>query len=78
GGTPEENARRLRRLFQGKENGPLRAAVLLNAAFALRAAEQVEDLREGLTRAEEALEGGAALAVLEDYVAFTQRGAQEP
>ena len=78
GGTPEENAQRLRRLFQGKENGPLRSAVLLNAAFALRAAEQVTDLREGLTRAEEALEGGAALAVLEDYVAFTQRGAQEP
>ncbi len=73
GATPEENARRLRMLFQGGENGPLRAAVLLNAAFALWAAEQVEDLREGLARAEQALTSGAALAVLEDYVAYTQK-----
>lgn len=73
GATPEENARRLRALFQGKENGPLRAAVLLNAAFALRAAEHVEDLREGLARAEQALASGAALEILEAYIAYTHR-----
>ncbi len=78
GTTPEENAQRLRALFQGQENGPLRTAVLLNAAFALRAADQVEDIREGLVRAEQALTGGRALAVLEEYVAYTRRLAQEP
>lgn len=76
GASPEENARRLRALFQGQENGPLRTAVLLNAAFALRAADQVEDLREGLARAEQALTSGAALAVLESYVAYTRSLAQ--
>lgn len=76
GATPEENAQRLRALFQGQENGPLRTAVLLNAAFALRAADQVEDLREGLARAEQALTSGAALAVLESYVAYTRSLAQ--
>jgi anthranilate phosphoribosyltransferase len=57
-------------LFQGKGNGPLRTAVLLNAALALRAAERAEDLREGLVPAEGALDRGA-WAVPEDYVAFT-------
>jgi anthranilate phosphoribosyltransferase len=57
-------------LFQGKGNGPLRTAVLLNAALALRAAERAEDLREGLVPAEGALDRGAR-AVPEDYVAFT-------
>ncbi len=77
GATPEENARRLRALFQGQENGPLRVAILLNAAFALRAADQVEDICEGLARAEQALVSGRALAVLEEYVAYTRRLAQE-
>lgn len=72
GGTPEENAQRLRALLQGRADGPLRTAVALNAAFALLAAERAEDLREALLQAERALQKGAALAVLERYVAYTQ------
>lgn len=72
GGTPEENAQRLRALLQGRADGPLRTAVVLNAAFALLAAERAEDLREALLQAERALQEGAALAVLERYVAYTQ------
>ncbi len=77
GSSPEENARRLYALLRGEANGPLRAAVVLNAAFALLAAERASDLREGMALAEQALSSGAALDVLERYRAFTRTIAAE-
>ncbi len=72
GSSPEENAQRLQALLQGQANGPLRTAVILNAAFALVAAERADDLREGMALAEQALSTGAALDVLERYRAYTR------
>ena len=64
GGTKEENAAITEAVLAG-EQGPRRDVVLLNAAAALLAADAVKSLREGVLRAEESIESGAALRTLE-------------
>jgi anthranilate phosphoribosyltransferase len=59
GGTPAENAAALRALLAG-EASAYRDAVLLNAAAALVIAEKAADLREGVERARESIDSGAA------------------
>ena len=71
GGSAEENARRIRAIFDGSESGGARDAILLNAAGAIAAAGHAEDLREGLAAARETLASGAAAARLEELVAFS-------
>jgi anthranilate phosphoribosyltransferase len=70
GGTPEENAATTRAVLAGARGGK-REAVLLNAAGAIAAAGHADDLAEGLALAREALDSGAALARLEELVAFS-------
>ncbi|MEU8497020.1 anthranilate phosphoribosyltransferase [Streptomyces lavendulae] len=68
------NAEVARRLFAGGERGPVRDAVLLSAGAALAAAEPArgrgvtERLRETVAVAADALDSGAAGAVLERWV----------
>jgi anthranilate phosphoribosyltransferase len=71
GGSPEENAAAIHAVFAGEEGGP-RSAVLLNAAGAIAAAGHAADLREGLERAREALDSGAAAARLDELIAFSR------
>jgi anthranilate phosphoribosyltransferase len=71
GGTPAQNADAIRRLFAG-ETGGKRDAVLLNAAGAIAAGGHAEDLREGLEAARRALDSGAALARLDELIAFSR------
>jgi anthranilate phosphoribosyltransferase len=71
GGTPEENAEAIRRVFAGEQGGR-RDAVLLNAAGAIAAGGHAEDLREGLELARAAVDSGAAAARLDELVAFSQ------
>ena len=66
----------VRRLLAG-ETGPVRDAVLLNAgaALAVHAAQPGtldERLAAGIVRAEQAVDSGAADAVLERWVAATR------
>jgi anthranilate phosphoribosyltransferase len=70
GGTPEDNAATTRAVLAGARGGK-RDAVLLNAAGAIAAAGHADDLAEGLELAREALDSGAALARLEELVAFS-------
>jgi anthranilate phosphoribosyltransferase len=70
GGSPEENAGTIRAIFAGGDGGR-RDAILLNAAGAIAAAGHAEDLREGLARAREALDSGAALERLDALVAYS-------
>lgn len=51
------------------EPGPRRDIVVLNAAAALMAADAVPDLATGVTRAGAAIDGGAALALKERWLA---------
>jgi anthranilate phosphoribosyltransferase len=71
GGTPEQNAAAVRRIFGG-ERGGARDAVLLNAAGAIAAGGHAEDLREGMELAREAIDSGAATARLDELVEFTR------
>jgi anthranilate phosphoribosyltransferase len=59
GGEAEHNARLLKSLLEGERSG-IRTAVLLNAAAALVVVGQAADLREGVKRAAEAIDSGAA------------------
>ena len=71
GGTPEENAQKIRSVFEGA-NGGARSAVLLNAAGAIAASGHARNLKEGLAAATEAIDSGAAGARLEELIAFTR------
>ena len=68
GGDPEHNALALRRLLHG-ERGAYRDAVLLNAAVALTLVG--ETLTSGVARAAEALDSGAADALLDRWIAWS-------
>jgi anthranilate phosphoribosyltransferase len=72
GGDPATNARLLRRVLEG-EAGPCRDVVLANASAALKVAGKAADFREGIERAREALDSGAALEKLRALAAFTQK-----
>ena len=71
GGGPEENARMLRSLFQGKM-GPLRDVVLLNSAGVMVAGDKAGDLKEGIGLAAEAIDSGGALKVVDRFVELSQ------
>jgi anthranilate phosphoribosyltransferase len=68
GGTVTDNVQIVRGILGGEIDGPRRDVVLFNAAAALVAAEQAQDLREGVERAREAIANGNAYARLERMV----------
>lgn len=70
GGSPEENAAVSRRVLAG-EAGPHRDLVVLNAAAAIYVGGLAADLEQGVAKAAEALDSGAADDVLERLVAAT-------
>jgi anthranilate phosphoribosyltransferase len=67
GGTPAENAARLRALLDG-EQGAYRDIVLLNAGAALMVAGRAKDIKDGVARAAQALDSGAAKAKLDALI----------
>jgi len=68
--TPEDSAKVIRRVLDG-EHGPPREIVCLNAGAALVVAGLAEDLSEGLQRAAEAIDNGAARHALRKLVEIT-------
>ncbi|MFF0482249.1 anthranilate phosphoribosyltransferase [Streptomyces sp. NPDC004435] len=80
GSDPAENARAARRLLDGAE-GAVRDAVLLSAAAGLAAASPspaplLDRLADGLRRAAESIDSGAAAGVLERWSALTAKRAE--
>jgi anthranilate phosphoribosyltransferase len=76
GGSPAVNADVFRRVLAG-EPGPVRDAVLLNAAAALaafdvRAGRLHDALAQGMSRAAAAVDDGRAVALLERWVAVSR------
>lgn len=69
GGPPEENAAISRAILSGYDRGPRRDVVLLNAAAALSL--ETGDWAGGLAAAAAAIDDGAALATLENWIAMT-------
>lgn len=72
GGSPEENAEVTRSIFDG-ESGPRRDLVVLNAAAAIYVGGASADLEAGVQRAAEAIDSGAAGAVLDRLIEFSNR-----
>ncbi|MEZ5648283.1 MAG: anthranilate phosphoribosyltransferase [Alphaproteobacteria bacterium] len=72
GGTPEENAIALRTMLGGAK-GAFRDFVLLNAGAALVIAGKAPHIREGASRAAEAIDSGRALTVLDNLIAMTRQ-----
>jgi len=71
GGDPASNAAALRAVLAGQDGGH-RSAVILNAAGGIAAAGHAESLREGIVRAREAIDSGAAAARLDELVEFSR------
>ena len=72
GGSKEENAATMRRLFQG-EQGAVRDMVLLNSAGVLMVGDKAETIRQGVEMSAGIIDSGAALAKLDQMVEVTQR-----
>jgi anthranilate phosphoribosyltransferase len=69
GGNAAYNAAALRRMLDG-ETGAYRDAVLLNVAGALIVAGEVQDWKDGVEEAAEAIDKGLAMALLDCWVGF--------
>ncbi len=69
GGTPQENAAMIRRLFEG-EPGPRRDVVVMNSAAALVVTGMAKSFREAAAQAAQAISSGTALEKLEQLKAF--------
>lgn len=72
GGTAAENAAEARAILSGQQRGPKRDAVALNAGAAFYLAGRVEGVVEGVRLAQQLLDEGAGLAVLERLIQLTQ------
>ena len=71
GGSPEENARHLRRIFEGEQRGAKRDIVLANSGAALYVAGITSSVEEGVEVARNAVDEGRAKEKL-DALAETQ------
>jgi anthranilate phosphoribosyltransferase len=71
GGSPVQNAERIRAVFAGAGGGAYEA-IALNAAGAIAAGGHAEDLREGLDLARKTIASGAAAARLDELVEFSR------
>ncbi len=70
GGTPEENAAATRAVLAG-ESGPRRDIVLLNAGAAIYVGGAAGSLADGVAKAAEAIDSGAARALVDRLVKAT-------
>ena len=69
GGTPEENAQITLDILSGKDQGPRRDLVLLNAAATLSV--ECHDFAAGLDEARQSIDSGKALGTLERWIEKT-------
>jgi anthranilate phosphoribosyltransferase len=75
--TPQQSVALLRGVLAG-QTGPARDVVLLNAGAALYAAGVTPDIAEGVARARQVIDSGAARAKLDELAACTRQLAAEP
>jgi anthranilate phosphoribosyltransferase len=72
GGTREENAATMRKIFQG-EKGPICDVVLLNSGAALVVGDRAATVRRGVEMAAEIVDSGKALRKLEGLIELSQQ-----
>jgi anthranilate phosphoribosyltransferase len=69
--TPQENAEILKRIFQGKERGPKRDIVLLNAGSVCYCGDIASDIHEGIEMAKNAIDEGKAYQKLQEFIEYS-------
>ncbi|MBL8806552.1 MAG: anthranilate phosphoribosyltransferase [Rhodospirillales bacterium] len=74
GGTAQENAAAMHEVLGGK-TGPLRDVVLMNSAALLLVAGAAPDLKAGVAKAAQSIDGGGAKRALDGLVEITNRSA---
>lgn len=67
-GTPQENAEMIRNVFSGRDKGPRRQAVILNAAGALMIGDKAGSFKEGIGYAGEIIDSGLAQCKLDELI----------
>jgi anthranilate phosphoribosyltransferase len=72
GGEPSLNARIFTDILANKATEAQKNMVVLNAAFAIHAVTDVQNLQEAKILAEEAIQSGAALTKLNEFITATQ------
>ena len=73
GGSPEDNARIVKEILQGRKSAK-RDIVCLNAAPAMVAGQKAKTLQEGFRLAQRTIDSGAAAGKLDQLIAYTTRG----
>ncbi len=71
-GTPEQNAGVIRDVFSGRNKGPRRDAVIINAAGALYVGGKAGSLAEGIELAGEIIDSGAAQEKLNQLIMISR------
>ncbi len=72
GGNPEENADITRNVLTGKETGPKRDIVLMNAGMSLYLGKDGISVQDGIRLAEELIDSGKAYDKLQEFIKLTQ------
>lgn len=73
GGTPEENAQITISILNGEEKGNKRNTVLMNAGAALYIAGKAETMKDGVAKAAELIDSGAALETLKNFIEISNK-----
>ena len=73
GGTPTENAQMTRDILSGKDNGPKRDTVLMNAGAALYIYDKVSTIAEGVRMAAQIIDSGKAYEAMEKFIELSNR-----
>lgn len=71
GGSPNENAKIIRDIFENKDKSAKRDIVILNSALAIYTYNSAKTIEEGIEIASDTVNSGKALQKLNDYVKFT-------
>ena len=71
GGTPEGNAQISKDILTGKEKGPKRDIVVMNAGMSLYLGKDGISLEEGIQMAQDILDSGKAYEKLQEFVKLT-------
>ncbi len=73
GGTPQENAEITKAILQGKEKGPKRQTVCLNAGAAFYIGGKADNIADGVRLAESLIDSGAAFGKLQNFITESSR-----
>ncbi len=71
GGEAETNARIVKDIITGCQNGPRKDIVVLNAAAAIMVAGLAKDFAEGIELADKSIHSGSAAKCLEQLIAIS-------